>query len=102
MICSPGQQQLMALIRAVLNKPDILFLDEATSALDDISQMNAYQNLHLLLPQTCIMSITHRSDLEQFHHKCLFLTRNGKLTQMFTNQSFPSNTPITHGNENQR
>lgn len=54
-ICSPGEQQLMALIRVVLNKPDILFLDEATSALDAASQTNAYQNLRLRLPNTSLL-----------------------------------------------
>jgi putative ATP-binding cassette transporter len=94
-ICSPGEQQLMALIRAVLNKPDILFLDEATSALDDISQMNAYQTLHLLLPQTCIISIGHRAGLEQFHQKGLLFTQNEKFTKMFTIKSFSTEAPIT-------
>ncbi|WP_339051528.1 ATP-binding cassette domain-containing protein [Rickettsiella endosymbiont of Xylota segnis] len=74
-VCSPGEQQLMALIRSVLNKPDILFLDEATSALDDASQINAYQNLRLLLPNTSLISIGHRADLEQFHSKILLFSR---------------------------
>jgi vitamin B12/bleomycin/antimicrobial peptide transport system ATP-binding/permease protein len=75
-ICSPGEQQLMALIRVVLNKPDILFLDEATSALDAASQTNAYQNLRLRLPNTSLISIGHRADLEQFHSKILLFTKN--------------------------
>jgi vitamin B12/bleomycin/antimicrobial peptide transport system ATP-binding/permease protein len=74
-IGSPGEQQLMALIRAVLNKPDILFLDEATSALDEASQINAYQNLRLLLPNTSLISIGHRADLEQFHTKTLLFSK---------------------------
>lgn len=94
-ICSPGEQQLMALIRAVLNKPDILFLDEATSALDDISQMNAYQTLHLLLPQTCVISIGHRAGLEQFHQKGLLFTQNENFTKMFSIKSFSTEAPIT-------
>ena len=94
-ICSPGEQQLMALIRAVLNKPDILFLDEATSALDDISQMNAYQTLHLLLPHTCIISIGHRAGLEQFHQKGLLFTQNENFTKMYSIKSFSTEAPIT-------
>lgn len=74
-ICSQGEQQLMALIRAVINKPDILFLDEATSALDATSQINAYQQLRLLLPNTSLISIAHRTGLDQFHSKILFFTR---------------------------
>lgn len=77
-ICSPGEQQLMALIRVVINKPDILFLDEATSALDAASQINAYQNLRLLLPHTSLISIGHRADLEQFHSKILLFTPHEK------------------------
>lgn len=75
-ICSPGEQQLMALIRVVLNKPDILFLDEATSSLDDAAQMHAYQNLRLLLPQSCLISIGHRADLTQFHSKLIIFSKN--------------------------
>lgn len=74
-ICSPGEQQLMALIRVVINKPDILFLDEATSALDAASQINAYRNLRLLLPHTSLISIGHRADLAQFHSKILLFTQ---------------------------
>ncbi|MEN9917034.1 MAG: hypothetical protein RLY40_966 [Pseudomonadota bacterium] len=70
------EQQLMALIRVVLNKPDILFLDEATSSLDDAAQMHAYQNLRLLLPQSCLISIGHRADLTQFHSKLIIFSKN--------------------------
>ncbi len=72
----------MALIRAVLNKPDILFLDEATSALNDVAQMHAYQTLRLLLPYTCLISIVHRADLAQFHSKLIVFSKNKSVSIM--------------------
>lgn len=87
-VCSPGEQQLMALIRTVLNKPDILFLDEATSALDDVSQINAYQNLRLLLPNTRLISIGHRAGLEQFHNKILLFSRNAQASVVNSTRQF--------------
>lgn len=96
-ICSPGEQQLMALIRAVLNKPNILFLDEATSALDDTAQMHAYQTLRLLLPQTCLISIGHRAGLEQFHSKILLFTQKATSSDvtLFSIKSFGTRTLMT-------
>jgi putative ATP-binding cassette transporter len=57
---SGGEQQRLAISRALLAKPDWLFLDEATSALDAplANQINA--TLREKLPNTTIVSITHR------------------------------------------
>lgn len=67
LVLSGGEQQRIAIARAILIKPDWLFLDEATSALDEDSEEKMYQLLIERLPQAAIISIAHRSRLRKFH-----------------------------------
>ena len=64
---SGGEQQRIAIARALLAKPDWLFLDEATSALDEDSEARLYAALKDRLPNTTLISIGHRSTLKAFH-----------------------------------
>ena len=74
---SPGEQQRVAAIRAVLSKPDFLFLDEATSALDVASEQALYEMLIERLPDAAIISVGHRPTLEQYHNLVLELQGEG-------------------------
>ena len=60
-ILSGGEQQRLALARALIAKPDWLFLDEATSALDTPLAARVESALRRLLPKTTIVSIAHRN-----------------------------------------
>jgi putative ATP-binding cassette transporter len=64
---SGGEQQRLAIARAILAKPDWLFLDEATSAMDETMEAEIYEILERKLPGTTIVSIGHRASLAQFH-----------------------------------
>ena len=64
---SGGEQQRLALARAILAKPDWLFLDEATAALDEETEAGIYRMLRESLPGTTIVSIGHRSTLNRHH-----------------------------------
>lgn len=74
---SPGEQQRLAIARALLQKPDFLFLDEATASLDEPSEAALYRMLRERLPETTIISIGHRSTLEAFHSRKLALHPSG-------------------------
>ncbi|MFM9975321.1 MAG: ABC transporter ATP-binding protein/permease [Beijerinckiaceae bacterium] len=70
---SGGEQQRLAIARALLAKPDWLFLDEATAALDETTEEAIYAMLARELPGTTIISIGHRSTLKAFHQRQIVL-----------------------------
>lgn len=66
---SGGEQQRVAVARALLARPAWLFLDEATSALDEPLEAAIYKAVHEKLPDTTVVSIGHRSSLVAFHDR---------------------------------
>ena len=68
---SGGEQQRVAIVRALLKRPDWLFLDEATAALDEPMEARIYAMLRERLPGTTIVSIGHRTTLLAFHDRHL-------------------------------
>ncbi len=74
---SLGEQQRLAIARALLAKPDWLFLDEATAALDEPTEEAIYRMLGERLPDTTIVSIGHRSTLHAFHERRIDMRPTG-------------------------
>jgi vitamin B12/bleomycin/antimicrobial peptide transport system ATP-binding/permease protein len=70
---SGGEQQRIAIARALLSRPDWLFLDEATAALDEPTEEAIYGMLRERLADTTVVSIGHRSTLAAFHDRRLDL-----------------------------
>ena len=64
---SPGELQRVAFVRALLSQPKVILLDEATAALDEPTEAMLYRVLKQKLPDSIIISIGHRSTLDQFH-----------------------------------
>jgi putative ATP-binding cassette transporter len=73
---SGGEQQRLAIARALLKQPDWLLLDESTSALDEKLEAELYRMLTQRLPKTTIVTIGHRSSLAAFHVRRLDMTEN--------------------------
>ncbi len=68
---SGGERQRLAFVRLFLHKPDIVIMDEATSALDVASQDCVMKLVLERLPESAIVSISHRPELEAFHDRKL-------------------------------
>ncbi len=76
-ILSPGEQQRVAFARVLLAKPKVVFLDEATSALDEGQEFALYQTLRTQVPDSIVVSVSHRPTLEQHHDRRLELLGDG-------------------------
>ena len=74
---SGGEQQRVAVARALLVKPSWIFLDEATASLDLESEMEVYETLKAHLPDTTLVSIAHRPSVAIFHDERVVLRREG-------------------------
>lgn len=73
---SLGEQQRLAIARALLQRPAFLFMDEATSALDPETEALVYERLVKALPETSIVHIAHHTSLDQFHDRALVVGRS--------------------------
>jgi vitamin B12/bleomycin/antimicrobial peptide transport system ATP-binding/permease protein len=72
---SVGEQQRIAIARALLAMPDWLFMDESTAALDEQQEAALYHRLKHVLPQTTIISAGHRPSLQALHDRVIALER---------------------------
>lgn len=76
-VLSPGEQQRIAFARVLLTRPRAVFLDEATSALDEGQEFALYRLLRTELPDTIVVSISHRTAVGQHHNHQLELLGGG-------------------------
>jgi putative ATP-binding cassette transporter len=76
-ILSPGEQQRLAFGRILLLKPKVVFMDEATSAVDEGLEYSLYKLVRTELPDTMIVSVAHRSTVDQHHTQKLELEGTG-------------------------
>ena len=79
-ILSGGEQQRLAFARVLLTAPEYIFLDEATSALDEPRELEMYELLKKVLPNSTIVSVGHRSTLFNVHDTELNLDGKGNWT----------------------
>ncbi|TJZ73792.1 ABC transporter ATP-binding protein/permease [Chitiniphilus eburneus] len=77
-VLSLGEQQRIAIARALLHRPAFLVLDEATSAIDEDTEQLLYGALLAALPGSIMISVGHRSSLKAFHNRFLDCEGEGR------------------------
>ncbi|PSL46404.1 ATP-binding cassette subfamily B protein [Chitinophaga niastensis] len=77
---SLGQKQLIAFMRAVLRKPDILILDEATANIDTITEQLLGEILEKLPAKTTRVIIAHRLNTIENADE-IFFVNSGEVTR---------------------
>lgn len=93
---SPGEQQRLAFVRALLTRPDALFLDEASSALDTETEELVYQLILQELPDAVIVSVAHRESVAKYHKMRWQFVANGIATADADDDSERSIYTIQH------
>ena len=77
---SLGQRQLVAFMRAVLRKPDILILDEATANIDTVTEQSLEEVLEALPAMTTKVIIAHRLNTIE-NADTIFFVNGGTVTE---------------------
>ena len=76
-VLSPGEQQRVAFARILLTRPKVALLDEATSALDEGLERVVYDLVRTELPDTVLISVSHRPTIDRYHQQHLELLGDG-------------------------
>lgn len=80
---SGGEQQRIAVARALINKPAVVFADEPSGNLDSISSKELHQlifNLRKDFNQTFVI-VTHNQELAEMSDRCLTM-EDGKIKEI--------------------
>jgi putative ATP-binding cassette transporter len=83
-VLSVGEQQRVAFARLLLHEPGWILMDEATSALDDENQSAMMALLRDELPGSTVISIAHRSGMDEFHDRTLGLVKSSGGAKLVT------------------
>lgn len=83
---SGGQNQKIAIARALYKQSSLVILDEPTSALDPIAEAEIYEKFNELVTDRTAIYISHRMSSSVFCDKVLVID-NGKLVNYDTHQN---------------
>ena len=83
---SAGERQLIAFMRMMLKKPQILILDEATANVDNVYESAIHQTLFKLMSDKTCFIIAHRLDTVR---KCdlILVFKDGHIVEQGTHES---------------
>jgi vitamin B12/bleomycin/antimicrobial peptide transport system ATP-binding/permease protein len=81
-VLSGGELQRIGFARLLVMQPDIVIMDEATSALDTESQDSMMELFRNDLGNVTLISVGHRSELEDYHERKLTLHRHSTRVEM--------------------
>lgn len=73
---SGGQRQKLAIVRAILSKPEYLILDEPTASLDILSTNEIVSTIHKLHGEMTIVIVAHHAQLIQDADNIVILSKN--------------------------
>lgn len=76
---SGGEKQRLALIRALIKEPQILFCDEPTGALDEENSISLIQHLKELSKKILVIVVTHNYKLFEIYKDNYLVLENGNI-----------------------
>ncbi|MCC2647163.1 MAG: ssuB [Rickettsiaceae bacterium] len=91
---SGGQRKKVAIIQAILDKPDILILDEIFTGLDQKSLITAQQVIKEYLPNVLILAVdhcAHNNNYEGFYDYEIILNKENSIIKDIPSIPLPNN-----------
>jgi len=88
-ILSGGEKQRLGFARLLIHRPDIIVMDEATAALDPQSQERMMRLVLEQLPESTLISVGHRVELEAFHTRKLVLEYRKDGARLVKDEALP-------------
>ena len=93
---SGGQQQLIALARALYRRPQVLLLDEATAAMDRRSEQFVLKVLQQKKKEMMVIFVTHRVQLAR-HTDYIYVIENRQVSGSGTHEEVVRSNDLYHG-----
>lgn len=87
---STGQRQLIAFVRTMLAKPDILILDEATSSIDSVAEQMIQKAIGVLMEGRTSIVIAHRLSTIRKAHEIMVMDQ-GRIIERGTHEDLLKN-----------
>jgi len=90
---SGGQQQLIALARALYQKPQVLLMDEATAAMDRRTEQFVLKLLKQKKKEMMVIFVTHRVQLAR-HTDYIYVIENKQIAASGTHEEVIENNRL--------